>query len=524
MKEVSRMRDWKLVRSKFSTWQLRTRMVFRADAVSRMRTLQNAYSTWNERLRTEALMARIDGRIMAEALYRWVIAQRYALMHRMSVQYRKKNAMRSFLVQARERREVLASKEREFVDTKGQQQLRSIFSRWRDRQLAIQARSHEALEFSITKLKQDTIEAIRLKVKWTQKMDSWAQDARFYFRITRYLAIWRLASTETKKARERSAHAKMRRQCKMNLARNVLHTWLQKRRKSVEDGRRGDEVYRQKISVLQQRLFRDWQLATSHQRQLTTQMSARYDRGLVNHCLGLMIETSRHLNVMQDRAGQFYRLKSSEICSGQLRKLSMRAFEMRRREEDADVMHRRRSNKHIRIMLHHWASKVQKTSHQNLAISSPSERPLEREPTDAGYGTASNEDQPTSTEGHDLGVTHRAEEWTAFDTDLLEGSDWISPLDEEPAGTSTPMPARGYLNTPSKRATRAKALASLSTTTPATPIRTPFLARLKPGSASSPNQARGLVTRRSGLGFRSALGLQTETPRKGSLDEKLDEE
>lgn len=184
----------------------------------------------------------------------------------------------------------------------------------------------------------------------------------------------------------------------------------------------------------------------------------------------------------------------------------MRAFEMRRREQDADAMHNRHWSKHVRNMVRHWASNTQDLVYRDLVSNAPTEKPQEREPTDAGYGTASNEDHPQSTNENDLGATSRAEGWTAFDTDLLEGSEWIPSLADGPLATSTPMPAPGYLNTPSKRAARAKALANLSTT-PSTPLRTPFNARLRAAIGSSPSQVRATTARRGGLGFKSALGL-----------------
>jgi protein SFI1 len=494
---VYRMRDWKTARSKFSIWQLRTRMVFRADAVSRMRTLQNSFSAWNERLRSDALAARIDGRIVAEALYRWVIAQRYVLMQRMSEQHKKRNAMGTLLFGATERRDQLSSRAKDFVDTQERRKLRLTLDRWEDRASTIRACTQEALDVYDPKLKRDTLEAIRLKLSSMRQMETWAEEARFYFLVTRFLAVWRINSAETKRARERSAHAKMRRQYKVNLARHVLHTWSRQVQRDSEACWRGDDLYREKIRAVQRRLFGEWQQTASRRQQLVTQLSHGNDRRLMDHCLGLLVDASRHVDSLQSRAEKFHDLRMGEICSGQLRRFGMRAFEMRRRKQDADAMRDRRGIKHIRIMLQHWANKVQYPTYRDLGSDSPSHRPhQERESTDAGYGTASNEDHAPSTAGanqEELAGTHRAEEWPAFDrADLLDRPDWISPSANEesarlmstsmavPTAATPIIPAPGYLNTPSKRATRAKALAHLSTaTTPYTPIRPAFATRLR---------------------------------------------
>ena len=502
---VLHMRDLRIKRSTFSIWQLRTRMVFRAEAVNRMRTLQNAYTAWNERLRSQALAARMNERLLAETLYKWVIAQRFGLMIRISEQRQKRNAMQSFLAGTRRMWTDLFPKAERLVNARSQRSLESTFGCWRNRTVVIQAHSQMALDFSNKKLKQDTIEAIRLKLRGKQKLEMWAKDARFFFLMTRHITIWRAASAQSKKHREREGHAKMRRKCKMNLARRALFTWSHKRNENLEAGKEADKFRRQKLKVLQQVLFRVWLAAASQRKQEAIQMSKRYNDRLLGHSLGLLVDASRHLYSMQSRAEQFHHLKLSEICSAQLRRFSMRAFEIRRREQDARAMQDRHWNRHVRNIFRHWSSKTQDIICRDLISNAPTEKPQEREPTDAGYGTASNEDQPKSTNENDLGVTHRAEEWTAFDTELLEDNEWIPSLDHEPLVTSTPMPAPAYLQTPSKRAARARALVNLSTT-PATTLRTPFAARLRAGMGSSPSHVKVATVERGALGFKSALG------------------
>jgi protein SFI1 len=167
-------------------------------------------------------------------------------------------------------------------------------------------------------------------------------------------------------------------------------------------------------------------------------------------------------------------------------------------------MRERHWSKHVRNILKHWAIQSKDATYQALLRGSS-------EPTDAGYGTASQDDPPgtgTGVAGADgPGTTHGAEEWTAFDADLVDNNDWLPPADEHehPQTSSTPIPTPGYLNTPSKRAARAKALVKMSTT-PATPLTTPFAARLRAGMDNSPvsggwtSTARKDATARSGLG------------------------
>lgn len=295
----------------------------------------------------------------------------------------------------------------------------------------------------------------------------------------------------------------------MNLARGVLYLWSHKRSENAGMSKKGEEVYNRKMKFLQHRLLDVWHKTASQRKAEDIEMSTRYERRLLDRSLGMLIDTSRHLYSLQSRADQFYHLKMSEMCSAQLRRFSMRAFEMRRREQDADAMRDRHWNKHLRNILRHWVSRTQSSVYQGMINNTTTERRQEKEPTDAGYATASNEDQPQSANENDLGATRKAEEWTAFEADLLEGGDWVPSFDNEPSATSTPMPAPGYLNTPSKRAARAKALANLSTT-PVTPFRPPFAARLRAGNGNSPGQGRATTARRGGLEFKSARGSNVQ--------------
>ena len=137
----------------------------------------------------------------------------------------------------------------------------------------------------------------------------------------------------------------------------------------------------------------------------------------------------------------------------------MKAFEIKRRQKDADAMRERHWAKHLRHILRHWSLKSKDVT---LITQKPSPLSTEQEPTDAGYGTGTGTVTATGSTAENpwnqfgpgtalSGAMQRAEEWSAFDQDLLEGS-------------TTP----GYLNTPSKRAARVRALANV-TNTPSTP-------------------------------------------------------
>jgi protein SFI1 len=507
---VARMRDWQTARSNFSVWLLRTRMIVRADWANTLRTKQNAFTAWNERLRRDVVQARIDNRILAQAMYKWVIAQRAILMTRIRQDREKRTAFSKLLGGYKKHRDLLQSQEAQVQNQRFARLTRSTLECWKLQMNVITARSQMALEFYTPKIQQDMLAAWRDQHEHVQKLEKWAKDANFYFIMLKTLQRWHDAASETRKRRTNDAYKKVRRQIKMNLARKVLVKWRNRvdEIKILEE--RCEKSRRSNDTDLLRGMIFSWQRRNVQRQQAMTDASARFDDRLLTHSLHAWIDTSRQAINLQIRADQFYHIHLSELCATKLRRLSMKAFGIKRRQQDADAMRERHWSKHIRNILRHWATQSKDSTYQALLQGSS-------EPTDAGYGTASQDDPPGIGTGGTIGpggpiATHRDQDWTAFDADLLDNDDWLPPSDEHdpPQATSTPMPTPGYLNTPSKRTARAKALAKMSTT-PVTPLTTAFAARLRAGMASTPVPGARIPAATKDAVGRSGLGLNVDT-------------
>jgi protein SFI1 len=503
---VARMRDWRVARSGFSVWLLKTRMVFRADWVNTLRTKQNAFTAWNERLRQDAVQARIDNRILAQAMYKWVIAQRAILMTRIRQEREKSATFTKLLAGFRKHRCLLQSQEAQVKNQRFARLAKSTLECWKLQMNLTTARSQMAIEFHTPKIQQDTLAAWCDRHEHVQKLEKWAKDAIFYFIMMKTLKRWRDVASDAKKRRTNDVYKKVRKQVKMNLARKALVKWRNRVDEIKSLDERCERSRRSKDTDLLRGLMVHWQSRHVQRQHAMADAFARFDGRLLTHSLHAWIDASRQAINLQIRADQFYHIHLSELCSAKVRRLSMKAFGMKRRQQDADAMRERHWSKHVRNILKHWATQSKDVTYQALVRGSS-------EPTDAGYGTASQDDPPgigTGTMGP--GATQRAEDWTAFDADLLDNDDWLPSSDaHEPAqANSTPMPTPGYLNTPSKRAARAKALAKMSTT-PATPLTMPFAARLRAGMATSPVPGGALSTAgKDGVG-RSGLGVTVQT-------------
>ena len=454
------------------------------------------------------MQARTDNRILAQAMYKWVIAQRAILMTRIRQERERRATFSKLLAGFRKHRDLLQTQEAQVQSQRSARLARSTLECWKLQMNLATERSQMAVEFYTPKIQQDMLTAWRDRHEQVQKLEKWTKDAGFYFTTMKMLKRWRDAAAEAKKRRTNEAYKKVRRQIKMNLARNALLRWRSRVDEIKAMNSQCEGARRSKDNTLLRSLLAHWQDQSQQRQQTMSNASTRYDDRLMAHSLHTWIDASRQTINLQIRADQFYHIHLSELCSAKLRRLSMKAFGIKRRQSDADAMRERHWSKHVRNILKHWAIQSKEANYQALVQGSS-------EPTDAGYGTASQDDPPftgpsTIAPGGGPGATPRAEDWTAFDADLLDYDGWLPPPDghEPPQATATPMPTPGYLNTPSKRAARAKALAKMSTT-PATPLTTPFAARLRAGMANSPVPGATFAARRDGVG-RSGLGTNVQ--------------
>ena len=146
-RRVGRMQDWRVARSTFGMWLLRTRIASRADVVNLQRIKQNALTAWNDRLRGNAVVMRINNRLVAQVLYKWVIAQRSMLFTRICEETRKRQSLRRLLGNFRARRDRLSMLEKEFSNARDVKVSAAILQSCKVALTVRKARSQMAMEF-----------------------------------------------------------------------------------------------------------------------------------------------------------------------------------------------------------------------------------------------------------------------------------------------------------------------------------------------------------------------------------------
>ncbi|KAL1856698.1 hypothetical protein Plec18167_002418 [Paecilomyces lecythidis] len=503
--QVTTMVDKRLLETTYDQWIHRLGMLEQAKKMDRTRLLRNAWVTWNDLLRCQALNARIEERLKVETLYKWVLAERFRLMQRIHEQRITQESFAAFVANAHGMSSRLLQREQEFRARRKHKLLRTKFTCWYDQLVRQRQRELIAFEFYAPRLEQESLALWRCKHEQIAKMDGWARDARYYFLATKTIKRWKAATLESAKRRRQDAYAKVRRKIKINLASNAMATWRSKAQHTMELEQQATDIALDKTHSIAIQLLERWHDKAAKNTQDHRDADIYYNRQLAYHKLARWVESFNKNRTIEERAMQLEHVRTLGLASQQLRKLSLRIFQVRSHIETADAMRERNLRKHFRNIFWHWVDKARVTQQARSHLSGPT-------------ATETNGSTSTITDTKENNSPSPFDRWpemeTAFNfSELLATSEKPPPI--SPFSFATP----GYLGSPSKRAARARALAQLSTT-PATPLRTPFAARLRAelddAKVGSGRRGGTSTNRRSSLGTSVRfVDVEPESPTDG---------
>ncbi|EEH44591.1 uncharacterized protein PADG_00880 [Paracoccidioides brasiliensis Pb18] len=499
---VSRSVDERILRSSLKTWALQARMSRQAREFDRLRIMRNAWTTWNDNLRCLALSARIDERVVLQTLYKWALLARMRLMTRIHELRLKREMFERLTLNSRSIYTRLLFKEEEFHAHRGRELLRSKLHDWREKLALQRRREHVAQVFYAPRLEQETLNAWKNRMQHIAQMEAWAKDAHFYFLMTMCLKQWSTATANSSKKRRQGAYATVRRRIKKNLAAHAISVWRSNTDAIARLERQAVEIDRMRLFKMGTEAFDKWQAETSQRQANNRDAEIYYNRQLVYSYLTRMVGSFVKILAEEEKATQIFKIHVSTVAAAQFRKLSLRIFQIKATIETADALYERNLRKHYRNMLRHWYDKTKRLLDDK---DMPRSSILGAGEAGSGYGYSVLETprQPI------------VDPWPSVEQTMSPSE--LGPLTTFTA--QTPIPTPGYLNSPSKRAARARALAQVSTT-PATPIRTPFAARLRAEQVrTEPRRfpARGRVNiRRSSLGANVRFVDDKEEERGGS--------
>ena len=484
------MVNWRIASSAFSTIVVTFRLERQAEKVNRRRILRAAWIEWNDRLRWQTLSRQIDDRLMVQSLCKWVLAERFILLRRLSQERLKRIAFQKLAEQRRARQSQHESRCQALIQSRSQFLLRSVVDRWFGQLLVQNQQKQIAFEFHAPRIAQETLESWKVNHKHIQKLQTWADKSAFYFRAWRTFKKFQRAVVESHKAKRRNAYASLRRRGKMNLARRLLFQWNQKTMHTLDQQQTAQEINQQMMLRFGTALFDRWRDRLSFSISENVEASQNFNADLAQLQLQIWFARFRTQKEAEFKAADFAISHVQKIAHECFRALQLKVFEYRSHAQTAADLQAWNEKRHYRSFLRIWreeSSRRRGIVGTDFARSYRSKKTGIRPIAEALGG-------PSSTD-------------TAALDDDFEIDDWMP----SPEARNGLTPVAGYLSTPSKRAARARALVR-DPAAPATPLnlRTPMLRRLHIQSAAASRLGRGGGTWLSR--FEDALEERPRTP------------
>jgi protein SFI1 len=502
----------RLLTKTFSIWHVHTQNMQQAVALDRRHILQHAWTQWNNKLRTSALRAKIDDRIVLENLYRWVLQARLALFRRVMDSRLQERALQTISLRLSDKRFRLEEAEMIFNVHKRRRMLASVMLRFHGISRAEEMMERQAVEFRNVRDMDAVLPHWIQRMQHLQKLNRWSSDARFYCLASHAIKKWKDATAQAQRNKRRDAYVQVRGRVKSRIARDCFVVWKER----ANHIRRLDENATQHVSKRRINagisIFSLWRDRTQYTVQLSVQADEFSARILFLRTMSILVLKGQDI-LLHHRQALALRSQTIDLLATEtLKKLKWALFCHKRSLDSAQALQQRNAIQHRRNMLRYWAEQASRlrasrtlplplqddviesptkpatpfvvptplaasglqTSNlfSSLRLSSARKTPAAKAPLSARSRLAplhDIDDQDSDVEEMDFGVTHRTEEWTGFDF-VRNGSENPSqpqfPQRQRfdsavAAGVSTPIP--GYMTrTPSKRSARTIALSSMS--------------------------------------------------------------
>ncbi|KAL8810498.1 MAG: hypothetical protein Q9200_002532 [Gallowayella weberi] len=503
IRQVANMTDWRVAGSTFTLLVNRVRTEHQAKKINQLRALRNAWTTWNDTLRWQTLEARIDDRVLVQALYRWVLAERCVLLQRLREQRCMHRCLRSLVSQCHARMTTQTAVLDDFEKKRRTRAAKMVIKCWRQAVDSCKENANVALEFEAPRIGQEAIFTWTEKMNHFRKIDKWADDASYYFRTMRFLKHWRVAAAEAKRRRYREAYAQVRRQNKMRIASNCLQIWRVRTQAIIDMQEQAQSNDQRQLVQYGISLFDHWRTRHGFLVERQGQVALESDRRFAHKQLDNWMARYRNQAQFKELARVHAGLRISNMAFGWLHKLHLQVIELKGRENNAESLRRWYVKRHFHNLFWQWREELAMKVAEKHAKKQDgfAQRP-------AFTARAQRMEPRPDAEGEDE-AAGRAEDWPEYDKDFDLG-DWIPALEVQ-AG-STPVP--GYLSTPSKRAARARFMAGMSTTPAGEPARTPSTLRMRTQPGRDARSVRRSELGRSSVDFnRSAFGpIQEASP------------
>ena len=249
------------------------------------------------------------------------------------------------------------------------------------------------------------------------------------------------------------------------MASKALNIWHSKTSHIINMEQQAEDVDKAQVLSDASDAFARWHEKTMKRIQDYQDADFHYFRQVAFDQLIQLSETFVIRREMEDQADAVYRSHVLRHAGAAFRKLSLRIFQLGSTVETSEAMRERTFRKHARNYFHHW---VDSARLKTEARDSPGPAM-----TPAHFSQFGEIEPPRSA---------MFDPWYQNPSETPFKLNDLTTTSQEPV-SATPLATPNHMTSPSKRAARARALAQMSTT-PATPLHTPFANRLLRASST----------------------------------------
>jgi protein SFI1 len=445
---VRKTNELRLKKKSIQTWLARTRQIKQAIDLDCLKIKREALVAWKDKVRCRTLQRRIDDRLLLQALYKWVLAERLVLARRLQEQRLTRNSLlhlhRQYeLSSARKLGNLLLAQT--FNQRNWQM---SVLKSWKAKLKAYQQKEQLCLQFSSPKLLFTMWNKWATSVEHVLQLDRWAKDGEFYFLTSKTLKKWKALVESTKRDKMRNAYTNFRRKNKLVLASRVLSNWRQKNRYTLEMKQHALDIRNNETVVFGIKIFDHWKGRANE----VCELQSIYAPLFLRKNLTQWQNRFRDIDHLNNASKSFY---EEHRFTSSMKIWTRSALQIRAHEHLVLELREKYFKRSFRKMFSHWQQRTAQLRH--AASLNPKDQDLARGILD-----------PT------LRFSERAETWSQFE-EIADVVEWARSF--KGADAATPVP--GYLSTPSRRTSRIRTMGQAASTTPSAPLSTPFERRLR---------------------------------------------
>jgi protein SFI1 len=378
-----------LQRKAFSVWHLNLTLTRQAAQVNRKRVLQDAWTSWNDTLRTRTLARRIDERLLVENLYKWVLQERLSLFRRTEDAKLARHALLLLNSAVDDYRSTLNGRAAIFA---ADQRRRRLASSMVHLNLAFRQREdaeRKAVEFVNSRALPGVLGQWKAKSEHARKLAKMAADARWYCLASSTLKIWRARTTEHQHQRRREAYVQIRARVKYKMVSKFFTMWRTQGMEiqSMRDAAEGRAERRLFASGTQ--AFDRWREATRAHRERELQAANVDNQRLLLSALTTMLARHSEKAALEQQALAFRIESDLALQASALKKLQWETFTASQQTKTADALLIRNGEKHVKNMLRHWLMKASSSRASKLDQPAEPESPSIRSASRAAARSAS---------------------------------------------------------------------------------------------------------------------------------------